>query len=98
MADKTALQAGEETAENEIGQGATAPDQGIFDANFSAIMDPFGQACEQQGVTLALAIALPKDGTKPVVFVRGHPFDVTALAVKVIKNLQDQLMQALNGD
>lgn len=71
------------------------PRQAIFDERFAALTDGFGQACEQNNVGLAIAIAIHPDEAQPMVFIKGHPYDVAALTARVLKALRDDLCSEL---
>jgi hypothetical protein len=86
-----------ESAKNEGGENQSDPRRDIFDERFHAIMDPFGQACEQHQMDVAIAIAMHADDTQPIVFVRGHEFDAASLMGKVLRRIQDHLMRELTG-
>lgn len=81
---------------NDQPDGAAEGHQGIFDELFSAVMNSFGEACEQKGIGAAIAIAEHPETKKPLVFVRGHLFDVTALGIKVINQMRAQLLSELS--
>lgn len=111
MADKTALQdqrkittaqdegtpqAHQGNTENGAGEGRPDPRQISFDARFAALTDGFGQACEQEGVEIAVAIAIHPKEKHPIVFVRGHQYDVTVLLTTVQRHFTRDLMAPLN--
>lgn len=76
----------------------SADQQAIFDALFAKVMDPFGEACEREGVQLAFGIAIHPNCPRPFIFLRGHQFDTISLVAKVIKGLQRELIAELSGN
>jgi hypothetical protein len=87
-----------ESIENKTGEGVAGPRQGIFDTRLTAVMTAFGDACDQHGIATAIAIAIHPDDEQPMLLIRGHQFDATALAARVLRKLQTALIQELNGD
>jgi hypothetical protein len=69
---------------------------GIFDENNPDVLDEFGQLCEQVGINTAIAIIQDKDTGKPMVFVRGHLYDVGCLTSTVLQGIKADLMRGLN--
>lgn len=70
--------------------------QRIFDERFEALMNGFGEACEKQGVPIAIAIAIHPQEEHPMVFLRGHQYDVATLLASVLRGLRQELMSGLN--
>ncbi len=109
MIDKTALPentiASTGISEN-VGEGAkserladaSVSQQGIFDQRFSTVMDPFGQQCERCGIETAIAIAIHPGENHPMVFVRGHQYDIASLLAEVLKQMKKQLYTGLNSE
>ncbi len=98
MADKvTPREDGQQPTNNTTQPDQSEDRQGIFDKRFAAIMDIFGEACQQQGITTAIAIAVHPTDNEPMIFLIGHEFDVAALTGKVLRNLNHQLMSVLSG-
>lgn len=82
-------------AKNGVVEDQGDPRQAIFDERFATLTDGFGQACEQNNVKLAIAIAMHPDETQPMVFIKGHQFDVAALMARILKILKEDLYSAL---
>ncbi len=109
MPDKTALPNADILAENPtlelseedkagVGESVSDTRQTIFDQRFAALTDGFGAACEQAGVNTAVAIALHPDEQHPIVFIRGHEYDVAALLATILRRLKVDLYTRLSGE
>lgn len=101
MTDKTALPDKQNTqtdAENEVGEGVSDPRQTIFDARFAKLTDGFGQACEQEDVALAIAIAIHPEEKHPIIFIKGHEYDIAKLLTSLLKEMTRNLINGLNPD
>ncbi len=105
MADKTALLEQDNVAdtaqiepENASGDGTKDHRQDIFDARFALITDGFGKACEQEGIEIAIAIAIHPKEKHPIVFIRGHQYDVATLTASVLRQITKDLLAPLNPD
>lgn len=96
MTDRTTSQNTTEPDKN--GDGDHTPDsrQTIFDARFANLTDGFGQACEQEGVQTAIAIAIHPGEKHPIVFLRGHEYDVTVLLSAIQRQLTRSLLAPLD--
>lgn len=84
--------------ENGVGEGVSDPRQTIFDARFAKLTDGFGQACEQENVTLAVAIAIHPEEKHPIVFIKGHEYDIAKLLTRLLREMTRNLMTGLNPD
>lgn len=71
-------------------------DQSIFESQFHALTDGFGKACEAHKVELAFAIAVHPDNPTPIVFAKGHTYDVAVLVTKILNNIKSQMLQDLD--
>jgi hypothetical protein len=94
MADKTAppsARIDQETSENKTNGEPLDHRRDIFDERFSIVMDGFGQVCEQNHINTAIAIALHPDEELPLVFVRGHEYDIAVLLTRVLRKLKEKL-------
>lgn len=111
MTDKTALQGQQRHAtiqdnnnprttlgdtENVVGESLPDSRQISFDARFTILTDGFGQACEQEGVQTAIAIAIHPDEKHPIVFVRGHQYDASVILAEVLRHFTRDLLGPLN--
>lgn len=85
------------SAENGVGDEAQARRRDIFAERFSATMDGFGEACEKQGVTTAIAIAMHPEEDMPLVFVRGHEYDVAVLLARMLRSMKEKLGSELDA-
>jgi hypothetical protein len=76
----------------------TPPDQhiGIFDENPDSILDQFGINCERVGINTAIAICKDPDTGKPMVFIRGHLYDVGVLTTQVLSEIRKELVNNLS--
>jgi|SoiMethySBSTD1v2_1073268.scaffolds.fasta_scaffold5772900_1 hypothetical protein len=63
-------------------------EQGMFAEHFNIVMDDFGKACEQNKIDTSIAIAIHPEHDHPMVFCKGHKYDVTVLLTKVLKQLR----------
>lgn len=72
--------------------------QATFEAKFHLLTDGFGQACENEGVELAIAIAIHPEHDQPIILLRGHQYDVTSLLATVLKKFKQDLLNELNTD
>lgn len=70
--------------------------QRIFDERFQALTNGFGEACEQQNITTAFAIAIHPEEEHPLIFARGHRYDVAALIAGFLRQLKAQLDEELD--
>lgn len=113
MADKTALLSkqklqptpddgvGQGTitdAENGVGEGQQDSRQNSFDVLFAKLTDGFGQACEQEGIETAIAIAIHPGEKHPIVFIRGHQYDAGVLLANVLRQMSRSLIGPLNAN
>ncbi len=83
---------------NNAGEGSADPRQDIFDARFATLTDGFGKACEQEKVDTAICIAIHPDQDEPIIFIRGHEYDVAALLASVSRHLNRKLLGPLTGN
>jgi len=63
----------------------------IFDKQFAVTMNGFGEACETQGINTAVAIAIHPQGNGPLVFMRGHEYDVAVMLTRLLRSLKEKL-------
>lgn len=84
--------------ENGVGEGVSDPRQTIFDARFAKLTDGFGQACEHEQVDLAIAIAIHPEEKHPIVFIKGHEYDIAKLLANLLREITRNLMTGLNPD
>jgi hypothetical protein len=83
---------------NEI-DGDSECRQGIFDELFQSLMGGFGQACEENGVEVAIAIARHPQIKEPIVFYRGHIVDAASLSADVLRQIKQEIYEQLStGD
>jgi hypothetical protein len=85
-------------AQNGVGEGASDPRQDSFDARFAKLTNGFGQACEQEGVEIAIAIAIHPEEKHPIIFMRGHQYDVGVLLADVLRQFSRRLIGPLNAN
>jgi len=67
----------------------------IFDERFQAVMNGFSEACQREGITVAVAIAIHPDEARPLVYIRGHMYDATAIAARIVKDMKNELISDL---
>lgn len=71
----------------------------IFDTIFSNLMDNFGKACEEEGVTVAIAIARHPKFKEPLVFYRApHIVEAGSLMADILRDIKIQVYHDLNAD
>lgn len=69
----------------------------IFDKRFALFMTQFGEACEQEGVEISMAVvADPKLPGKPLIFYHGQVYDVARLTREVLDHLRGMVMETLS--
>jgi len=73
-------------------------EQGIFDERFNVLMNGFGKACEDNNVKVAIAIAIHPLEKEPMVFARGHDYDIAVLLSDLLRNLKHSLIARLDID
>ncbi len=69
-----------------------------FEQLFDELTNGFGEACERQSVSTALAIAIHPNEKHPIIFMRGHKYDVAIILAKVLKSLKAEMQEELNTD
>lgn len=73
--------------------------QAIFDEKFERIMNKFGEACQNEGISTAIAIAKHPEFDEPMVFyVAPHIIDAAAMMAKVLRQIKTQVMNDLNTE
>lgn len=73
--------------------------QAIFDEIFSKLMDKFGEACQNEKITNAIAIAKHPDFDQPMVFyVAPHIIDAATLMATVLRQVKTQINNDLNTE
>lgn len=71
-------------------------DQSIFESQFHALTDGFGKACEENNVSLALAIAIHPDSNKPIIFAKGHNYDLAVILTNLLNRMKANLLRDLD--
>ena len=71
-------------------------DQSIFESQFHALTDGFGKACDDHKVQLAFAVAIHPDNPTPIIFAKGHTYDVAVLVTKILNDIKSQMLQDLD--
>lgn len=86
--------------DNRSQTNATDPRQGIFDDQLNELMNEFVRACEAKGIHLALVLAMPPTTMKqkPIVFMRGHFYDVAAIMAEVLREIKSEIYATLTTD
>lgn len=104
MADKTSPLANSESDKNNIQKNLANSETGsadhrrnIFDERFSLVMDGFGNTCETQSISTAIAIAMHPDEKTPLIFLRGHEYDVAVLLARVLRSIKEKLGSELEA-
>lgn len=65
---------------------------------FSILTDDFGKVCVDQNVQTAIAIAVHPDHLSPIIFVRGHKYEIAKILARVLASLKHEIMSELNSD
>lgn len=77
-------------------QPSKADKQRIFAERFEDITNGFGEACEKHAVPVAIAIAIHPEEDHPIVFVRGHQYDIATLLASILKGMRQELISGLS--
>lgn len=72
--------------------------QAIFDQRFNDLTNDFGRACEKNGVETAIAIAIHPEEQHPIIFVRGHKYDIATLLATILRNLKSEIISELDSN
>jgi|TARA_R110000751_G_scaffold15863_2_gene50989 hypothetical protein len=73
--------------------------QSIFDERFHVFMNQFGETCEDEGATIAIAIVVdPKIKDQPIIFTRGGSYETAMLMAHVLRNMKQMINNELNTD
>lgn len=91
MADKL-------TSPEDNDQLANEQKQRIFAERFAALMDKFGEACEANEIPVAIAIAIHPKENHPLIFVRGHQYDIASLLASVLRGMKAELISGLSSE
>ena len=82
-----------------IDDDVKATNQKIFEQTFSKLMDGFGEACEAEGVQVAVAIARHPEIEQPLVFYRApHIVDAGALMAAILREIKTDVIASLDTD
>lgn len=95
MTDKTQLPTDAEDHKNGPDGSDNKSHQTIFDALFAEVMNGFGASCEQQAIPTAIAIAVHPEHKQPLIFIRGHHYDVAVLLAQLLRDLKGGIRQEL---
>ena len=68
---------------------------GIFAEDQINALDVFGKACEDEGLNTAIAIIEHPTTRQPVIFIRGHIYDIGVLTSRVANDIKNQLFKEL---
>jgi hypothetical protein len=68
-------------------------EQVIFEQRWNSLTNDFGKACDEHGVELAFAIAIHPREKMPIIFVKGHQYDVAVLISDILHNLKSDLFK-----
>ena len=67
----------------------------IFAADHISALEVFGKACDDEGLNTAIAIVKDPTTGKPVIFARGHVYDLGVLLNRVTKSIITDLINDL---
>lgn len=79
-------------------EASTKEIQATFEETFHSLTDEFGEKCQKERIDLAIVIAIHPQHEQPIILLRGHQYDVTALLAAVLKRLKQELLEDLNID
>lgn len=93
------LESTQNDSENDVGDSEEDRRQKRFAAIFSRLMDGFGEACEKEGVTIAVAIAQHPEAEQPMVFYRApHICDAGALMAGILREIKTDVFASLDTE
>jgi len=73
--------------------------QDIFAATFERLMNGFGEACEKEGVEVAVALVRHPSFKEPIVFYRApHVMDAAALMAEIMRQIKTQIFSDLDTE
>lgn len=83
-----------EPSQNAV-DGSGLSEQDIFAEQSEAIMGRFAEACNQHKIETAIAVAILPGSIDPIVFYKGHLYDVGALITKIKNEIAAELISNL---
>ena len=89
----------EDDPKNDGGDDAEDHRQDIFETTFERLMNGFGEACEKEGIEVAVAIAKHPKFEEPMVFYRApHVVDAASLMADILRQIKGQLFNDLDTE
>lgn len=86
-------------AENDVGDSSENRRQDIFEETFERLMNGFGEACEKENVSIAVAVARHPSFEEPMVFYRApHIVDAASLMAEILRQVKGQLFTDLDTE
>lgn len=76
--------------------GNNKTDKNIFEAKFELYMDNFGKVCSANNIEIAFALVVDPSQTDPIVFTRGHIYDITKTLAQIVRYLKQQINEELD--
>jgi hypothetical protein len=76
---------------------APQADTSLYEQRFNLLTDGFGEKCELENVNTAIAIAIHPLEERPIVFARGHKYDIAKLLALLLKGLRAEMMEELDS-
>lgn len=73
-------------------------DTAKFEQLFGEMTNDFGAACEKNNVQTAIAVAIHPGSKHPIVFTRGHKYDIAIILAKILKTIKGEMAEELNTD
>lgn len=99
LGDDTVQKNLESDSQDDVGDGSENHRQDIFEETFERLMNGFGEACEKEGVELAVAIAKHPDFEEPFVFYRApHIVDAAGLMAEILRQVKGQVFADLDTE
>ena len=97
--DQTIQEEAEVDSKDDHGDGSENHRQDIFEETFERLMNGFGEACEREGVEIAVAIAKHPNHEEPLVFYRAHHIvDAASLMAGVLRQIKGQVFSDLDTE
>ena len=67
--------------------------QVIFEKLWKSLTNDVGKACDEHGEKLAFAIAIHPEEEMPIIFVKGHQYDVAILLSDILHDFKSDLFK-----
>jgi len=99
LGDRTIQEEIKNDPKNDSGDSSENHRQDIFEETFERLMNGFGEACEKEGVEVAIAIAKHPNHEEPLVFYRAqHIVDAASLMAGILRQIKGQVFSDLDTE